>query len=113
MFAARRVLSVAGLGLVLALTGCVVAPGPAEPESDRKPVKPVVLQTPTDQLTVLGDPDPTATSVALRGGLFTSAPAVVIAAADDATAASAAVALGVPLLVPGKDPKPVQEEVSR
>ncbi|WP_210507751.1 hypothetical protein [Naasia sp. SYSU D00057] len=111
MSAPRRLLSLVGLGLIVALTGCIDAAPAATPSPEALPA--VEPRAPADPLTVVADSDPGAASIALSEALFASAPAAVVGAPDDATAASAAVALGVPHLVAGEEPKPLQAELER
>lgn len=63
----------------------------------------VVTQAPGDRLTVVAEPDPVASAVATSQALFDRSPSVVVARVEDRAglllAASAAVGLGVPLLV--------------
>jgi len=95
----RKTLSLTSLALAaVLLAGCTSA----EPEP---PVRAMRTALPEAPLTVVADPDAVAGALAASRALFTEAPVVVTASADDAdaqlTAASAAVALGAPLLLTG------------
>jgi hypothetical protein len=92
------------IGLVLALfaggcTGFAHEPEPARGKSAGA----VTTSTPDDRLTVLADADPVAAAVAMSRTLFDHSPVVVVARDGDRAgtlmAASAAVGLGVPLLL--------------
>jgi hypothetical protein len=100
-----RALPVA-LAVALAAAGCTGSadePGTPEPEDT------VVVETaaPESPLTVLPEEGAAALALGISGALFDSAPVVVTAREDDRDgmllAASAAVGLGVPLLVEGAD----------
>ena len=109
----------AGAALAIAgavLVGCTAptpAPGPESPE----------LGGPTDRATVLAPDGPAPLATATSAALYRTAPVVVLAGAADpdgqAGAASAAVALGAPMLVtPAADAEPrdttaVTDEVRR
>ncbi|MFL6097161.1 MAG: hypothetical protein ACJ71Y_17050 [Blastococcus sp.] len=98
-------LRVAAVLLALATTGCTSFAGPAAaPSTTTSPrtLRPVTAQ-PDRALTLIADADPAAAAAAMSGALFSSAPVLVLARADDRggllLGASAAVGLGVPLLV--------------
>ena len=84
--------------LGLALTACTDAG-----ESARSPVQPSTSR-PDAPLTLIADPDPGAAAISTSRALFDGSEVVVLADRDDQAAlalgASAAVALGVPLLLP-------------
>ncbi|WP_210479902.1 hypothetical protein [Naasia sp. SYSU D00948] len=109
-----RWLRLAGLAAVLAVSGCSILPG-GTPTPTPTELPPVELAAPADGLTLVAESDASAASVAMSRALYSAAPAAVLAPAGDAllpTAASAAVALGVPLLEVGDDDA-VQEELER
>ncbi|MFD2093217.1 hypothetical protein [Blastococcus deserti] len=92
------------VALVLALLsgGCTSFAGDPEP-ARREPERPVVTSTPDEPLTVVADTDPVVSAVTMSAVLFDRAPVVVVARDGDRAgtllAASAAVGLGVPLLL--------------
>lgn len=101
----------------LTLAGCAaVAPPDGEREQSASPTPtptpPPALQgevaVPDEATTVLDATDPVAAALRTSETLFVTAPVVVVAPADDAAAqlraASAAVALGAPLLLDGATP---------
>jgi hypothetical protein len=82
------------------------------------PAGSVATSAPDEQLTVLADPDPVASAVAMSQALFERSAVAVVARAEDRAglllAASAAVGLGVPVLVEPEDAAgPVADEVAR
>jgi hypothetical protein len=88
--------------LVLCTGGCT--PFSAEPEPARgEPVGAVTTSTPDDRLTVIADADPVVAAATMSRALFDRSPVVVVARQGDRAgtllAASAAVGLGVPLLL--------------
>ncbi|MCX6466937.1 MAG: hypothetical protein NTW05_25620 [Pseudonocardiales bacterium] len=92
--------------VVTALAACTTTP-PPEPATAR-------VSAPEQAVTVLGTDDPVALAVATSAALFATAPAAVLAAPED-TAAAAAVAQGVPLLLvaDGADTAGVGAELDR
>ena len=109
-------LRLAGLGLVLVVAGCAVVPGSTPTPTPSAELTAVELAVPADGLTVVAETDASAASVAASQALYGGSPAVVLASDEDEflpRAASAAVALGVPLLVVDEDPEPVQDELER
>ncbi len=98
--------------LTLTLGGCTV---PFLPEPD--PLPPVETRLPTDELTVVADEDAAPASIRMSESLFASSPVAVLAeVADDsrmAAAASAAIALGVPMLLLDASADPVNAELDR
>ncbi len=89
------------------VTGCTESSStdPGTPTSEDAAV--AGTSSPDEGLTVLPEDDAAALAVGMSGALFDSAPVVVTAREDDRSglllAASAAVGLGVPLLVEGSD----------
>jgi hypothetical protein len=94
------------LVLVLALFSGGCTSFAAEPEREPEPAEPVgavATSAPDDRLTVIADGDPVAWAVTMSQVLFDRSPVVVVARDGDRAgtllAASAAVGLGVPLLL--------------
>src|SRR4051812_32609336 len=90
--------------LVLLVSAGGGTPFNEAPRTERKaPGEPVSASAPDDRLTVIADADPVASAVAMSRTLFDRSPVVVVARDGDRAgtllAASAAVGLGVPLLV--------------
>jgi hypothetical protein len=109
------------LVLTLTVPSCTsfAEPGP-RPAAEPSPARvSVTTAAPAERLTVLADPDPVAVATAASAALFTRAPVVVLAKAGDRAgtllAASAAVGLGVPLLLEPEDgtAAPVAGELDR
>ncbi|RBY94697.1 hypothetical protein DQ244_05310 [Blastococcus sp. TBT05-19] len=77
----------------------------------------VTLSAPGEQLTLVADEDPAAASVSTSRALFERSGVAVVADADDRAGtllgSSAAVGLGVPLLVVGADAEPLTAELER
>lgn len=90
--------SLALMSAVLLLSGCVADEPPAAPTALR-----VATSLPTDFLTVAADPDPVLNALLVSAALYQRAELVVTAPVDDdraqLLAASAALDLGVPLLL--------------
>ncbi|WP_346622524.1 hypothetical protein [Blastococcus montanus] len=103
------------------LTGCTgsIGEGPQEVGEDEAVVAEVATSAPGERLTVVADPDPVGSAVSTSRALFESSDVAVLAAEDDRAGmllgASAAVALGVPLLVTTgrQTPEPVTAELDR
>ncbi len=106
-----RLLPVA-LAVALTTSGCTAfsefrggsaTESTASSGAGREAAAAVVTSGPDEPLTVLTDPDPVVSAAAMSGALFDSAPVVVLARVGDRAgellAASAAVGLGVPLLL--------------
>ena len=91
------------LAAVLVSAGCTSFGEPPEQDAGARTVAEVRTSAPDAELTVVADSDPVAAAVSTSRALFDSADVVVVARADDVRAtllaASAAVGLGVPLLV--------------
>ncbi|KQS66152.1 hypothetical protein [Modestobacter sp. Leaf380] len=91
----------AAIAGVLLLAGCTGSAGGGG-EDDATAVSPVTA-TPSATSTLVADTDPAASAVSTSRALFTSSPVAVVAGVDDEAAqlagASAAVGLGVPLLL--------------
>jgi hypothetical protein len=107
------------LVLVLALFSGGCTSFAAEPEREPEPAEPVgavATSAPDDRLTVIADGDPVAWAVTMSQVLFDRSPVVVVARDGDRAgtllAASAAVGLGVPLLLQpaGDGPADVRAE---
>ena len=98
----------AAAGLVAGLSACTAQ------DTAPEVLRPVTA-SPDAPLTVVGDADGSAASVAMSGSLFRSAPVAVLVPADDAAAqelgAEAAVALGAPLIVQGAGAAPEIERL--
>jgi hypothetical protein len=96
-----RLLPIA-LAVALSTGGCTSVFDEPEPTRE-KPGGTVSTSAPDDRLTVLADPDPVAVAAAMSRTLFDRSPVVVVARHGDRAgtllAASAAVGLGVPLLL--------------
>ncbi|WP_104524801.1 hypothetical protein [Blastococcus atacamensis] len=77
----------------------------------------VVLSSPEEDLTLVADEDPAAASVSTSRALFQRSGVAVVASADDRAGtllgSSAAVGLGVPLLLVGSDAGSVSDELDR
>ncbi|SDE87351.1 hypothetical protein SAMN05660485_01947 [Blastococcus fimeti] len=104
------------LAVALAAAGCTGSSDePGTPESEDTAV--VETSAPASPLTVLPEEGAAALSLGISGALFDSAPVVVTAREDDRTgmllAASAAVGLGVPLLVEPDDDAALADELDR
>ncbi|MFQ1000762.1 hypothetical protein [Modestobacter sp. SSW1-42] len=104
------VCSTAALTALVLLAGCTGDPEPAAGASGESPAgQPAALQPattePAARQTLVADADPVAAAVSTSRALFQSSPVVVLAPAGDPAAqllgASAAVGLGVPLLLDG------------
>ena len=105
-----RLLPVA-LAVALTTSGCTSFsdhPGGSEAATassrpERETAAAVATSAPDEPLTVLADPDPVGSAAAMSRALFDSAPVVVLARTGDRAgellAASAAVGLGVPVLL--------------
>jgi len=105
----------AALAGLLLLSGCTGSSGGGG--GDAAPVEPVTA-APDAASTLVADTDPAASAVSTSRALFTSSPVVVVAGADDEAGqllgASAAVSLGVPLLLTtGAADDPVGGELDR
>ncbi|WP_258723727.1 hypothetical protein [Cellulomonas sp. NS3] len=107
----RAALALVAAGAVVALAACTADPSPrpsrtdgasASPSSERLAAQ---AQAPGAPVTLVPDGAPEAVALATSRALFTAAPAVVLAPADDARAVllagSAAVRLGAPVLLTG------------
>jgi len=94
---------VAVIGAVLLLTGCTSFAGHEDPPGAAR----VSTSTPDGELTVVADTDPVASAVSTSRALYRSADVAVLARDGDSAgtllAASAAVGLGVPLLMERQD----------
>ncbi|MEE6272885.1 hypothetical protein V2J56_05940 [Georgenia sp. MJ206] len=93
---------------VLALAACTASEGPDAEETQTQPdVRQAEVRQPAEAPTVLGGASPGAVATSTSESLFASAPVVVLAEEDDLAAqlrgASAAVALGAPMLLTGDD----------
>ncbi|MFC0678472.1 hypothetical protein ACFFGH_11545 [Lysobacter korlensis] len=98
-----------GVALVLSAAGCA-APEPGPPQNLSAPV----ARPPADGLTMLGDADPAAGAVDASAALFEASPVVVLAGSGfELSAASVAVALGVPALPADADPDVLSTELDR
>ncbi|SNR87650.1 hypothetical protein [Blastococcus mobilis] len=99
-----RVLLIA-LVLALCAGGCTAFSDEAEPER-REPRRAVSASAPDHRLTMIADADPVAAAATMSRTLFDRSPVVVVARDGDRAglllAASAAVGLGVPLLLEPK-----------
>ncbi|MGY1828105.1 MULTISPECIES: hypothetical protein [unclassified Blastococcus] len=99
------------------LAGCTSSGDEEQPEE--APVAEAVTAAPGEFLTVVADEDPVATAVSTSRALYGSSDVTVLADEDDRAGlllgASAAVAMGVPLLVTGgaETPEPVIGELER
>lgn len=107
----RAALAVVAAGALVALAACTADPSPrpsrtggasASPSAERLAAQ---AQAPGAPVTLVPDGAPEAVALATSRALFTAAPAVVLAPADDARAVllagSAAVRLGAPVLLTG------------
>jgi len=98
-------LAVAALGLTLLPTACTGTG--ADTDDARVTVQPNV-STPDSAVTLVADTDPAAAAISTSRALYDSSQVVVLADPGEAAAltlgASAAVALGVPLLLTNQDP---------
>lgn len=98
------------IALVVSVAGCTL---PLPPD----PLPPVETTLPEEELTVVDDDDVSLASIRTSAALFKSSPVVVLANAGDLelhlAAASAAVSLGVPLLLVTGDTEPVVDELDR
>ncbi|MGY1884924.1 hypothetical protein ACI799_06435 [Blastococcus sp. SYSU DS0753] len=98
------------------LAGCTSS---GDEEAEEAQVAEAVTSAPDERLTVVADADPVGTAVSASRALFDSSDVAVLADEDDSAGlllgASAAVALGVPLLVTGgaEAPEPVTGELER
>ncbi|MCA0144023.1 hypothetical protein [Blastococcus sp. LR1] len=103
------------LPLVLTAGLLAACTGTDEPSGDEQAT--VTLAEPGQQLTLVADEDPAGASVSTSRTLFERSGVAVVADADDRAGtllgASAAVGLGVPLLVVESDAAPVAEELER
>lgn len=121
MGAARpRAVAVAAVALTVALVTVGCTGDPKSRSSEDNSANTAQLKDAKDSVSVAGEADDTAgaLSVAVSQALFDSAPAVVVAAADDAKGvkdgADQATSLGVPMLViDGADTTAQQEEIER
>lgn len=102
-------LAIAAL-LALSLGGCTL---PLPPD----PLPPIETSLPKDELTVVADGDVSAASVNTSAALFSSSPVVVLASVGSVeqqlAAASAAISLGVPLLLVGSQTELLANELDR
>jgi hypothetical protein len=104
----RRSWTTVVLAVLLLVVGCTTrdAPGAKPPQDDgRDDAAQVTTAVPAQSLTVVADADPQAAAVSASRALYRSAGVAVVAADGDAAGtllgASAAVGLGVPLLLAG------------
>src|SRR4051794_10622359 len=104
----RRSWTTVVLAVLLLVVGCTTrdAPGAKPPQDDgRDAAAQVTPAVPAQSLTVVADADPQAAAVSASRALYRSAGVAVVAADGDAAGtllgASAAVGLGVPLLLAG------------
>ncbi|MFD4421743.1 hypothetical protein ACFWN7_09595 [Agromyces sp. NPDC058484] len=112
----RLTAAVVGMVTAISLAACTAWFDPSPPESATpRPLPKVETSAPDSPLTVIADEDAVATAIATSTAVFASSPAVIVGVGDDAqqllTAASASVALGVPMLLAAPDaPRSSREE---